>query len=64
MADYILGMKADAEYVALCDVDANVRAKGPLGAHYPRPCCIHEGDTPSFLGLVDNGLASAMSPAL
>src|SRR5687767_8281354 len=24
----ILGMKTDAEYVALCDVDANVRAKG------------------------------------
>ena len=44
-------------------VDANIRAKGPLGRHYPYPCCIHEGDTPSFLGLVDNGLASAMSPA-
>ena len=26
------------------------------------PCCIHEGDTPSFLGLINNGLASAMSP--
>src|SRR5262245_29154037 len=24
----ILGMKADAEYVALCDVDANVRERG------------------------------------
>jgi hypothetical protein len=44
-------------------VNANVRAKGPLGRHYPMPCCIHEGDTPSFLGLIDNGLASAMSPA-
>jgi hypothetical protein len=44
-------------------VDANVRAKGPLGRHYPYPCCIHEGDTPSYLGLIDNGLASAMSPA-
>jgi hypothetical protein len=44
-------------------VDANIRAKGPLGKHYPYPCCIHEGDTPSFLGLIDNGLASAMSPA-
>ena len=38
-------------------------AKGPLGKLYPYPCCIHEGDTPSFLGLIDNGLASAMSPA-
>ena len=36
--------------------------KGPLGKLYPNPCCIHEGDTPSFLGLIDNGLASAMSP--
>ena len=44
-------------------VNANVRAKGPLGKLYPFPCCIHEGDTPSFLGLIDNGLASAMSPA-
>jgi len=43
-------------------VDANIRGKGPLGKLYPYPCCIHEGDTPSFLGLVDNGLASAMSP--
>jgi hypothetical protein len=44
-------------------VDANIRARGPLGRHYPYPCCIHEGDTPAFLGLLDNGLASAMSPA-
>jgi len=44
-------------------VDANVRAKGPLGKLYPYPCCIHEGDTPSFLGLIDNGLASARSPS-
>ena len=44
-------------------VNANVRSKGPLGKLYPFPCCIHEGDTPSFLGLIDNGLASAMSPA-
>jgi hypothetical protein len=43
-------------------VNANIRRKGPLGAMYPYPCCIHEGDTPSFLGLIDNGLASAMSP--
>jgi hypothetical protein len=43
-------------------VNANVRNRGPLGRLYPHPCCIHEGDTPSFLGLIDNGLASAMSP--
>jgi hypothetical protein len=43
-------------------VNANIRSKGPLGKLYPVPCCIHEGDTPSFLGLINNGLASAMSP--
>jgi hypothetical protein len=54
-----------ADFATFTDgwVNANVRAKGPLGKHYLYPCCIHEGDTPSFLGLVDNGLASAMSPA-
>jgi cellulose-binding protein len=44
-------------------LDSNIRSKGPLGKLYPYPCCIHEGDTPSFLGLIDNGLASASSPA-
>ena len=54
-----------ADFTTFSDawVDANVRAKGPLGKHYLRPCCIHEGDTPAFLGLVDNGLASSMHPA-
>ena len=54
-----------ADFTTFTDewVNANVRAKGPLGRLYPFPCCIHEGDTPTFLGLVDNGLASAMSPA-
>ena len=44
-------------------INTNIRSKGPLGKLYPMPCCIHEGDTPSFLGLIDNGLAGAMSPA-
>ncbi|HSD28734.1 MAG TPA: nucleoside hydrolase-like domain-containing protein [Vicinamibacteria bacterium] len=54
-----------ADFATFSDewVNANVRGKGPLGKLYPYPCCIHEGDTPSFLGLIDNGLASAMSPA-
>jgi hypothetical protein len=43
-------------------VNDHIRSKGPLGKHYPFPCCIHEGDTPSFLGLMNNGLASFMSP--
>jgi Protein of unknown function (DUF1593) len=53
-----------ADFTTFTDawVDEHIRRKGPLGKHYPMPCCIHEGDTPSFLGLINNGLASAMSP--
>lgn len=53
---------ADFETFTDAWLDANVRAKGPLGKHYPYPCCIHEGDTPAFLSLIENGLASASSP--
>lgn len=54
-----------ADFTTFTDawVDQHIRSRGPLGRLYPYPCCIHEGDTPAFLGLVDNGLASAMSPA-
>ena len=40
-----------------------IRNHGPLGALYPRLAYIMEGDTPSFLGLVDNGLGWTISPA-
>lgn len=43
-------------------IDEHIRSKGPLGKLYPLPCCIHEGDTPSFLNLIDNGLAGFMHP--
>jgi hypothetical protein len=54
-----------ADFTTFTDawVAANIRGRGPLGALYIPPCCIHEGDTPSFLGLIDNGLGSAMSPS-
>jgi hypothetical protein len=39
----------------------NVR-KGPLGALYPLPEFIMEGDTPSFLYLIPNGLGSPEHP--
>jgi hypothetical protein len=54
-----------ADFTTFTDewITTHIRAKGPLGALYIRPCCIHEGDTPSFLGLIANGLASFMSPA-
>ena len=40
-----------------------IRNHGPLGALYPRLEYIMEGDTPSFLGLVNNGLGSHVSPS-
>ena len=36
---------------------------GPLGALYPKLAYIMEGDTPSFLGLIQNGLGWAISPS-
>jgi hypothetical protein len=39
------------------------RSHGPLGALYPPVEYIMEGDTPSFLGLINNGLGSTLSPA-
>jgi len=53
-----------ADFTTFTDewVNANIRSKGPLGKLYPFPCCIHEGDTPSFLGLINNGLASFANP--
>ena len=42
----------------------NVReSHGPLGALYPKWACIMEGDTPSYLGLINNGLGSHISPS-
>lgn len=43
-------------------LDAHIRAKGPLGAQYPRVEYLMEGDTPSFLYLLDNGLNSPEHP--
>jgi hypothetical protein len=36
---------------------------GPLGSLYPKLKFIMEGDTPSFIGLVNNGLGSRTSPS-
>ena len=44
-------------------VDRNLRVgHGPLGAQYPHIEFLMEGDTPSFLGLVDNGLNTPGKP--
>jgi Cellulose-binding Sde182, nucleoside hydrolase-like domain/Cellulose-binding protein Sde0182, C-terminal domain len=43
-------------------LDAHIRNKGPLGKLYPRFAFIMEGDTPSFLSLIDNGLNTYRRP--
>ena len=43
-------------------LDKNVRAKGPLGALYPQVKYLMEGDTPSFLYLINNGLSEPEHP--
>ena len=53
---------ADQSEVSRQWLDANIRTKGPLGALYPRPMYIMEGDTPSFLYLIPNGLGSPEHP--
>ncbi|HPG38595.1 MAG TPA: DUF1593 domain-containing protein [bacterium] len=39
-----------------------IQNHGPLGALYPPLAYIMEGDSPSFLNLIDNGLGSSISP--
>jgi hypothetical protein len=53
---------ADATIVDNTWVKANIQRKGPLGAEYPDIAYIMEGDTPSFLYLINNGLGSSEHP--
>ncbi len=53
---------ADASIVDNPWVKKNIQAKGPLGAEYPDIEYIMEGDTPSFLYLIDNGLGYPERP--
>src|SRR5215472_8134272 len=59
---YRNGEGADSRLVSNEWLDRNIRSKGPLGKVYPRFLFIMEGDTPSFLGLIDNGLNSYRRP--
>ncbi|MEB2780746.1 DUF1593 domain-containing protein [Algoriphagus sp. C2-6-M1] len=43
-------------------LDQHVRSKGALGAEYPHTKFLMEGDTPSFLYLVNNGLGNPEHP--
>jgi hypothetical protein len=59
---YRNGEGADFHSVTNEWLDENIRAKGPLGKVYPKFMFIMEGDTPSYLGLIDNGLSSWRRP--
>jgi hypothetical protein len=43
-------------------LDKNIRCKGPLGAQYPHMKFLMEGDSPSFLYLIENGLGNSEHP--
>jgi hypothetical protein len=59
---YRNGAGADTSLVTNEWLDTNIRAKGPMGKWYPRFMFIMEGDTPSYLGLIDNGLNAYRRP--
>jgi hypothetical protein len=62
-AYYMNGDGADGSAVTNEWLERNIRSKGALGRHYPKFMFIMEGDTPSFLGLIDNGLNSFRNPS-
>jgi hypothetical protein len=53
---------ADTSLVTNEWLETNIRAKGPMGKMYPRFMFIMEGDTPSYLGLIENGLNAYRRP--
>ncbi|KAA9347928.1 DUF1593 domain-containing protein [Larkinella humicola] len=54
---------ADSNLVNNRWLDENIRKNhGPLGAEHPHTDFIMEGDTPSFLGLITNGLSDPEHP--
>jgi hypothetical protein len=62
--DYFHARCAGADFQIVTNewLDRNVRKKGPLGAEYPRWEYLMEGDTPSFLNLINNGLSDSEHP--
>ncbi|WP_460940316.1 DUF1593 domain-containing protein [Spirosoma humi] len=54
---------ADSTLVGTTILEQHVRRNhGPLGEKYPQVAVLMEGDTPSFLGLINNGLNDAEHP--
>jgi len=62
--DYFGGRFSGADFSVVTNewLDHNIRRKGPLGAEYPRWEYLMEGDTPSFLNLISNGLSDPEHP--
>jgi hypothetical protein len=62
--DYFHARCAGADFTLVTNewLETNIRKKGPLGAEYPRWDYLMEGDTPSFLGLIQNGLNAPERP--
>jgi hypothetical protein len=62
--DHFWGRFSGADF-SLVDnpwLDEHVRRKGPLGAQHPQTKYLMEGDTPSFLFLLQNGLNTPERP--
>lgn len=59
---YRNGEGADFSTVTNEWLDQHIRSVDPLGRVYPKYLFIMEGDTPSFLNLIDNGLAAWQRP--
>lgn len=59
---YRSGAGADTSLVTNEWLDTHIRSKGPMGRMYPKFMFIMEGDTPSYLGLIDNGLNAYRRP--
>lgn len=53
---------ADYNLVENAWMNKHIRKKGPLGAEYPYMKYLMEGDSPSFMFLIDNGLNSPEHP--
>lgn len=61
---YRNGPMEDFELVDNPWLEANIiRGHGPLGERYPKLAYIMEGDTPSFLNLIQNGLGGDVEPS-
>lgn len=62
--DYFHGRFSGADFSIVDNpwLDEHIRSKGPLGAEYPQTTFLMEGDSPSFLFLIENGLSDPENP--